>query len=77
MIPKMLEKIGDDAVMYLINAVAFDAKWQEEYEDYQVRNEEFTREDGTVEQAKLMYAEEPLYIEDEDATGFIKYYKEN
>ena len=77
MIPKMLEKIGDDAVMYLINAVAFDAKWQEEYEDYQVRNQEFTREDGTVEQAKLMYSEEPLYIEDEDTTGFIKYYKEN
>ena len=32
MIPKILDKIEDNSVMYLINAVAFDAKWQSPYE---------------------------------------------
>ena len=32
MIPQILDKIEDNSVMYLINAIAFDAKWQSPYE---------------------------------------------
>lgn len=77
MIKDVLDKIPDTAVMYLVNALAFDAEWQSIYKDYQVRNGKFTREDGKTENVKLMYSSEGRYIEDENAVGFIKYYSKN
>lgn len=74
MIKKVLDEIPDSAVMYLVNALAFDAEWQSIYEDYQVRSGHFDREDGTSESVKLMHSSEHMYIEDENTTGFIKYY---
>ena len=38
MIPKILDKIEDNSVMYLINAIAFDAKWQSPYEKEDVES---------------------------------------
>lgn len=74
MIPTILDRIPEDAIMYLVNALAFDAKWQEPYEDYQVRNGVFTTEDGTETDVTMMHSEEYAYLEDDMATGFIKYY---
>lgn len=76
MIKNMLSEIPDSAVMYLINALVFDAKWHKEYENHQVRNGIFTKEDGTTQDIELMYSSEHHYIEDDKAEGFIKYYKE-
>lgn len=74
MIEEILDEIPADAVMYLVNALAFDAEWQEIYREYQVRDGEFTRADGTVQNVKMMYSEESRYLEGEHATGFLKYY---
>lgn len=74
MIPSILDRISESAVMYLINALAFEAEWEEIYRESQVRDGVFTREDGTAEAVKLMYAEESRYLEDEHAAGFLKYY---
>ena len=75
MIPSILDQIPEDAIMYLVNALAFDAKWQEPYEDFQVSEDQiFTKEDGTEVEATMMNSEEYSYLEDELATGFIKYY---
>ena len=76
MIPEILDQMSPDAVMYLINALAFEAEWGEPYFDYQVQESEFTAEDGTKEKVDLMHSEEGTYLESEDATGVIKYYKE-
>ena len=76
MIPKVLEDIPDAAIMYLINALAFEAEWTEIYEKNQVRDKTFTKEDGTKQDVELMYSTEGKYLEDENATGFVKYYKE-
>lgn len=76
MIPKILDDIPDSAIMYLVNALAFEAEWKEVYKKTQVRDGKFTTEDGEVQKVKLMYAEENRYLEDENATGFIKYYKD-
>lgn len=76
MIPKILEEISEDAIMYLINALAFDAQWQKAYEAYQIQDGTFTLEDSTQRKAEFMYSQEHSYLEDEDATGFIKYYKD-
>lgn len=74
MIPSILDEIPESAVMYLVNALAFDAEWQEVYQERQVRDGVFTREDGRAEAVKLMYSLEGRYMEDEHAAGFLKYY---
>ena len=74
MIPKIIDDIPTDAVMYLVNALAFEAEWAEIYENYQVSDGTFTKESGKVQNVELMYGTESRYLEDENATGFIKYY---
>lgn len=74
MIEQILDEIPADAVMYLVNALAFDAEWREIYHDYQVREGEFTCEDGRAQKADMMYSTENAYLEDEYAKGFLKYY---
>ena len=76
MIPQIIDEIPEEAVMYLVNALAFDAEWQEIYEESQVRPGTFTREDGSQTEIELMHSEESRYLEDEKATGFVKYYKD-
>ena len=75
MIPEILDKVPADAMMYLVNALAFDAEWPEIYLETSVTNAAFTKEDGTRQAAELMHSKETHYIEDELATGFIKPYK--
>lgn len=74
MIKDIINEIPESAVMYLVNALAFEAEWQDVYYEDQVRDGVFTTETGEERRAKLMYSTEGLYIEDGGATGFIKYY---
>ena len=74
MIPDMLDKIPEEAVMYLVNALAFEGKWEEIYKGNQVNNAVFTTEYGTRQDMELMYSREGKFLEDELATGFMKYY---
>ena len=76
MIPEILDDIPDEAIMYLVNALAFDAKWDAEYKEHQIREGHFTMEDGTRQDVDMMHSEEYTYLEDDMATGFIKYYKD-
>ena len=76
MIKNILDQIPQEAVMYLINALAFDAEWQDIYFESQVRKGEFTTETGEKRNVDMMYSEENKYLEDKHATGFIKYYKD-
>ncbi len=76
MIPEILDEIPDEAIMYLVNALAFDAEWAEVYEEFQIREGSFTTEDGASQQVDMMHSEEHAYLEDDMATGFVKYYKD-
>lgn len=76
MIPEILDEISDNAVMYLLNALAFEAEWMEPYEKHQVGNGWFTKEDGTNQIVKFMNGSDNVYLEDENATGFMKYYRD-
>jgi len=75
MIPEILDQIPDEAIMYLVNALAFEAEWMEAYEEHRVRGGKFTREDGTEQDAEFMHGTDHVYLEDENATGFMKYYQ--
>lgn len=74
MIEDILNEISDEAVMYLVNAIAFDAEWQSIYKENEVRKDTFTAEDGSEQDVEFMYSEEHQYLEDENAVGFLKYY---
>lgn len=75
-IPEILsEPIPPDADVYLINAVNFDAKWKTKYED-EPRDVIFEAANGKNQFAQMMYSDESIYIHDEDASGFIKPYKD-
>lgn len=77
MIEDILDKIPDAAIMYLVNALAFEAEWQDVYLKTQVREGKFTAEDKSVKNVDFMYSQEHVYLEDEKATGFMKYYKDS
>lgn len=76
MIPNILDEIPGDAVLYLINGLAFDAEWDTVYKKSDVWEVPFTEEDGTQYQTELMHSRENYYLEDDNARGFLKYYKD-
>ncbi len=75
-IQDILDKIDADAVMYLVNAINFEADWFSEYNEYDVHDGIFTKADGRTQKTQFMYSGEYGYLEDETTTGFIKYYKD-
>ena len=74
MIKDVLDEIDPDAVMYLVNALAFEADWAEQYKEHQLRDGEFKAEDG-VKTVEMMYSDEHVYLEGDGFTGFMKPYK--
>ena len=74
MIPKALDRIPGTAVMYLINALSFDAEWQEIYREDQVYERDFTDIDGKTENVPMMSSTESVYLNDGKAQGFVKPY---
>lgn len=75
-IENILNEVPKDAVMYLINALAFDAEWKDVYEENQIRDGEFFVSDEETRNVSFMYGEEEWYLQDENAIGFVKPYKE-
>ncbi len=74
MIDKIINEITPTTVMYLINALSFDAEWAEKYEKSDVHDRTFTTLSGETQTVSMMYSEESKYIEDENTSGFIKDY---
>lgn len=74
MIERILDQIPAEAVMYLINAVAFDAEWEHIYTEDKLEAGTFTTESGETREVEMMYSEEGQYLDDGSATGFLKYY---
>lgn len=74
MIPKLLEQIRSDTMVYLINALAFDAQWSDVYLDSMIRYASFYAADGTEQTVQMMYSTESAYLEYGNAVGFMKPY---
>lgn len=75
MIDDVLDQIDDDVIMYLINALAFDAEWHTTYLRSDIRNRPFTSVSGKKRNVEMMHSMEYRYLDDGKATGFIKDYK--
>lgn len=74
MVEDILGEIDAYAVMYLVNAVSFDAEWATIYKKAQVQEMEFTSASGEVQVVDFLCGDEYEYIELENATGFSKFY---
>lgn len=74
MIENILDQLSPDAMMLLINAITFNAEWENVYNDNQVNNGQFTLIDGRTQDVEMMHSTEYKYLEDTKATGFIKHY---
>lgn len=68
------EKISENSVMYLINALSFDAEWLDIYQDNFVNEGEFITHDAKKRTVDFMYSTEYSYIELPTAIGFSKPY---
>lgn len=75
MVEEVLKEILRDAVMYLVNALAFEGEWENPYEDSDVWQQAFTNQAGKVQQVSMMHSEEQFYLRDDQTQGFMKYYQ--
>ena len=75
MIEKLLDALPPEAVMVLVNALAFEADWETPYREDQVRPGVFHTESGEEQEAAFLYSRERVYLKDEDTVGFLKYYE--
>lgn len=76
MIPTILDEIPPNTELYLINAMAFEAEWYNEYEETDMREGmNFTNFAGEEEQCSFLYSEEAQYFADGSAQAFVKLYK--
>ena len=76
MIKKIIEEISDTTVMYLINALSFEADWKNIYYEDDIRKGKFYSANGETRDVEMMYSEESIYLKNDKAEGFIKPYKD-
>jgi Serine protease inhibitor len=74
MIPTIVEG-KPDGDMHIMNALAFEGKWDDEYEDDDIiEGRTFTGYDGNASEVTMLSSTEDRYFEFGDGTGFIKNY---
>lgn len=81
MIKKIIQEISPEDMAIIVNATAFEGAWLVPYAEHQVEEgETFYTEDGSEENADMLYYEEGFYIEgkigDKTVTGFKKSYED-
>ena len=73
-IPQALDQMNPNAVMYLINALTFDAAWETAYNTENIGEQPFFSPSGS-HSVEMMSSEENLYLSCGKATGFMKDYE--
>ncbi len=76
MIPGIIDQIPEDARMYLVNAMAFEGEWMNEYTDNEIfENCQFTNADGSTSNVTMLWSNEDSFFTLGDGTGFVRDYK--
>ena len=76
MIDQILDNPPDAAAMiYLLNALAFQGVWDKPYEEGMITQKTFRNADGTSASATMLRANEKILLENDSAIGFVKPYK--
>lgn len=74
LIDRVIDRIGANEIMYLVNTIFFDARWDTVYQKKNVSDMMFHNEDGSISTVRGMTSGESIYISDDKATGFMKPY---
>lgn len=77
MIPTILDRLPENARMYLINALSFRRPWENPYITADVQDSIFTTQSGQERIVPMMFSQEFLYLQDDTAVGFMKPYAGN
>ncbi|MBQ6303490.1 MAG: serpin family protein [Clostridiales bacterium] len=75
MIKKAIDQLDPETVMVLVNAIAFEAEWQDPYMEDQIVDGLFTKADGEITEATFLNCAVTDYFETDKATGFLKSYE--
>lgn len=77
MIDQLIDNVSSDELMILINAICFDAEWEDPFKESHVNDGYFYETDGTEHWVKFLSGnqEDAKYLEGENATGFLKEYE--
>ena len=74
MIPKMLDEISDADVMFLINALLFDAEWENPFGSNTILPQPFHAINGAQQSVPMMFSDESLLLLDSGTVGIMKPY---
>ena len=75
MIEKVINDLDPDAVMVLVNAIAFEGEWMDPYIEEQIWEDTFRCADGSTKEVPFLHDTIGVYFETEEATGFIRSYE--
>ncbi|MBO4651562.1 MAG: serpin family protein [Clostridiales bacterium] len=77
MIKELIDSVDSRELMILINAICFDAKWEEPYKENNVDDGCFYETDGSEHTVTFLKGsqEDADYLECDSASGFLKEYK--
>ena len=75
MFQNIISEISANTEMYLFNTMIFEGEWKNIYYNDQVGQGTFTDCDGNGQEAVMMYSTEGVYLNTENAKGFIKPYE--
>lgn len=76
-IDKILDSIPNGALMYAINTLDFDGKWQTPYQTQDIQSGIFHTESGEAQEAIMLHSTENTYFNSEKAIGFSRPYAGN
>ena len=78
MIPALLDQLYPDDVMHLLNAVAFEGKWEDGFDKKDIESDvEFTNIDGSTSNVDMLCDKASGYFAGEDFEGFSKAFADN
>ena len=76
LVDRLIEKIADNTSLFVINALFFEAEWQNKYKTNEIGSGSFKAINGKKHSVTMMNSVESRYLEDENAVGFIKPYSD-
>ena len=73
-ISRIIDHISPTSLMYIFNALTFNAPWETQYSDSDISKHTFTTETGRKQTTTFLFSEEKQYLSDKYSYGFMKPY---
>ncbi len=74
MIKEIIREISSNTLMYLVNALMFDAEWETKYRKNDIKDRSFTDYSGKSTDVKMLFSSGETLLTGDGVTGFMKNY---